>query len=252
MKIRPFSRRSEKRELPEFLNVPWSIKDLIIFVVAWFGLQIIIILIVGFLSPVVPFLRDFLLSAQNGDVGATLILDLLDAATGFAVVWLYLRRYKVGWSAVGWRRVNVLRAVGYLIAIMFIFVIGVNLLLWLVTVFVPGFNANQAQDSQLIGQAKTHPNTALIGLVLLPPVLEETIFRGFLFPALAKKWGVVMGAVISSVIFGIAHWQANISVYTFLLGLLLCFMYLRLKSIFPGMAVHMLNNYLAFIALSGK
>jgi membrane protease YdiL (CAAX protease family) len=168
------------------------------------------------------------------------------------VVALYLRRYRVGWSMVGWRRVNVLKAVGYLVGILVVFLVASNLLLDLVSVLVPSFNANQAQNNDFIGASGSHHSLALVALVLLPPVLEETIFRGFMFPALAKKWGVVWGAVISSAVFGLAHAQANISIYTFLLGLLLCFMYVRLRSIFPGMALHMLNNYLAFIALAHK
>lgn len=238
--------------LPEHLNVPWNISDLVVFVAAWFGVQIVVVLMLMLLGPVWPAASHFLQLATKGDIGASFALDLLDAVVGFGLVALYLRRYRVGWKAVGWRRVNVVRAVGYLVAILVIFVVLSNLALDLVTVLVPGFNPNQAQQNDFIGASKSHTSLALVALVLLPPVLEETIFRGFLFPALAKRWGVVWGAVISSAIFGIAHAQANISIYTFVLGLLLCYMYVRLKSIFPGMALHMLNNYLAFIALTGK
>ena len=92
----------------------------------------------------------------------------------------------------------------------------------------------------------------LVALVLLRPVVEETVFRGFIFPALSKRWGVVMGALGSSILFGIAHLQYNVSLYTIVLGLLLCFMYARLRSIWPGMVLHMLNNYLAYVALFHK
>jgi uncharacterized protein len=60
------------------------------------------------------------------------------------------------------------------------------------------------------------------------------------------------GAVLSSGLFALAHGQANIAIYTFPLGLLLCFMYVRLGSIVPGMALHMINNYLAFVAVAGN
>ena len=88
--------------------------------------------------------------------------------------------------------------------------------------------------------------------MLVPPVLEETIFRGFIFPAISKRTGVIWGAILSSALFGLAHAQGNITVYTFVLGLVLCFMYVRLRSILPGMALHMLNNYLAFLAYTQK
>jgi len=240
------------RAVPEHLNVPWNIRDLVVFVAAWFGIQIVLVLALSVLGSVWPAAAHFVDQASKGDIGASFALDLLDAAVGFGLVALYLRRYRVGWSAVGWRRVNVLRGVAYLGLILVVFVALSNIALNLVSVLVPGFNPNQAQQNDFIGAAHTHQNLALVALVLLPPVLEETIFRGFLFPGLAKRLGTVWGAVISSAFFGLLHAQANISIYTFVLGLLLCYMYLKLKSIFPGMALHMLNNYLAFIALTGK
>jgi len=254
MSIKWFGKKDEheKKELPSFLNVPWTIRDLVIFVVAWFGIQIIVVLILKALGPEIPAVATFLRGAVNGALVPSFALDLLDAAAGFGVVALFLRHYHVGWNMVGWRKVNVLKALGYLAAILVIFIVLANVVLILVSVLVPSFNANQAQTNEFTGSSASHSSLAIIALVLLPPVLEETIFRGFLFPALAKKWGVGWGAVLSSAIFGIAHAQANISIYTFVLGLLLCFMYVRLKSIYPGMAVHMLNNYLAFLALSSK
>jgi membrane protease YdiL (CAAX protease family) len=243
---------TRERAVPEFLNVPWSIRDLVLFVVAWMGIQVAALLLLRGLAPVVPGIAHFLSLASKGDVGATFALDLLDAAAGFGVVSLYLHRYGVGWASVGWRRTGLLKAVLYLVGILVVFVVASNVLLLLVSVLDPSFNANQPQTNEFTGATKSHHSLALIALVLLPPVLEETIFRGFIFPALAKRTGVIWGAVISSVIFGVAHFQANIGIYTFVLGLLLCFMYVRLRSIVPGIFLHMLNNYLAFIALSSK
>jgi membrane protease YdiL (CAAX protease family) len=127
-----------------------------------------------------------------------------------------------------------------------------GLALWLVSVLVPGFDPNQAQQNDLIAGAVKNPWLALISLVILPPVIEETVFRGFIFPALAKRTGLIIGAILSSALFGLAHWQANISVYTFVLGLLLCFTYVRTRSLIPGILLHMANNALAFLALTMK
>ncbi len=93
---------------------------------------------------------------------------------------------------------------------------------------------------------------SLWALVIIPPIIEEIVFRGFMFPAFAKRFGVVLGAVVSSLLFAVAHLQLNVSVYTFILGLLLCFLYVRLGSTIPGIGIHMLNNYLAYMALNQK
>jgi membrane protease YdiL (CAAX protease family) len=238
--------------VPKFLNVPWNLRDVLVFIVAWIGIQVVLTALMAAAAPWAPAIAQFLERAKSGDVQTSFLFDLVDAGVGLGVISLYLHKYDAGWSALGWRRVNILKAVGYLAGILLVFMIAANLLLVVVSVLVPGFDANQTQDNEFIGAAKTHQNLALVALVLIPPVLEETIFRGFLFPAIAKRSGLVWGAILSSVIFGLAHMQANIGVYTFVLGLLLCFMYVRTKSIIPGIFLHMLNNYLAFVAFTGK
>lgn len=238
--------------LPDWLQVPWSLGDVVAFIGAWWGLQLAVVLMLVALGLVLPPVKEFVKSVQGNNIGASFVLDLMSAVVGFGLVGFYLRRYKVGWSAVGWRRVNLWKALLYLVVILLAFLALATAVLWLVSVLVPSFNANQAQNNDFTQGAGSHSALSLVALVLLPPVLEETVFRGFIFPAIAKRTGLVWGAVWASVLFGVAHWQANISIYTFLLGLLLCFMYVRLKSIFPGMALHMLNNYLAFMALTHK
>jgi membrane protease YdiL (CAAX protease family) len=238
--------------LPDWLQVPWSLGDVATFVGAWWGLQVVIVLALVLLGMSLPPVKEFVHAVQANNADAGFALDLMSAVVGFGLVGFYLSRYKVGWSAVGWRRVNVGKALLYLAVILVVFLALVSAVLWLVGVLVPGFNANQAQTNNYTQGAGGHMTVSLLGLVLLPPILEETLFRGFLFPAIAKRAGLVWGAVWSSVLFGLAHWQANVSIYTFLLGLLLCFMYVRLKSIFPGMVLHMLNNYLALVALTHK
>jgi uncharacterized protein len=246
-------REAAKRPLPEFLHVPWNVGDVGVMILAWFGIQIGVVLLLKILAPSVPGVDDFLRGVSSGsNIMGVFVLDLVDAAAGLGVVALYLRKYRTGFKTLGWRRTDLGRAVLYLVIVLIFFVFASAAVLTLVSLLLPGFNADQAQNNDFIGAAAGHQSLALIALVLLPPVLEETIFRGFMFPAMAKKWGVIPGALVSSAVFGIAHFQANISIYTFLLGLLLCFMYVRLKSIFPGMALHMLNNYLAFLALTGK
>ncbi|MDF2461413.1 MAG: rane protein of unknown function [Candidatus Saccharibacteria bacterium] len=240
------------RRGPEFLHVPWTLTDLLVMVISWIGIQVVLILALGFLAGYVPAIREFLDGVKDGEILNLFALDMVDALAGLGVIWLFLRKYRVGIRSLGWRPFDPGKAILYIVGILLFFVVASALLLWLVSKLVPGFNADQAQDNAFIESAAQNRNLALIALVLIPPILEETIFRGFMFPVMARNWGVVWGAIGSSVVFGLAHFQANISLYTFLLGLLLCFMYVKLKSIWPGIALHMLNNYLAFLALSAK
>jgi membrane protease YdiL (CAAX protease family) len=222
-----------------------------LFIVAWIGLQVVLVLLLQLLSYYVPAVANFMEGVNSGrDILAAFSFRLLDALVGLAVILLFLRKYRVGWRSLGWRPFDIGKAILYIVAILLIFLFASTTLLWLLDLLVPSFDPNQAQNNDFIGAAQTHRSLAIFALVLMPAVLEETIFRGFIFPAMAKRWGVWVGAIASSLVFGFAHLQPNIAIYTFLLGVLLCVMYVKLGSIIPGIALHMLNNYLAFMALT--
>jgi membrane protease YdiL (CAAX protease family) len=245
---------AKRGELPEQLRVPWGIgQAILVFALVWIGLPVLIILGARILAPYVPFVNSFLEGLINGTVSADFVNAVIDAVAGLALVAYYLRKYKIGWSAVGWRKFNPWKALLVLVGVFAIFLVGVTVLLALVAALIPSFNANQPQTNDFTGSViQNHRLIAILALVVIPPIIEETLFRGFIFPAFAKRWGTIVGAVCSSVLFGFAHLQANVSVYTFFLGLLLCYMYVKLRSVYPGMALHMINNYLALMALSGK
>ncbi|HEY6736683.1 MAG TPA: type II CAAX endopeptidase family protein [Candidatus Saccharimonadia bacterium] len=237
-----------------FTDVPWRIRDIFLFAGLWIGSQVAIAVVAKLLAPVWPGLDQLLSVAGDGsNMVASLVGSLLSFVIGFGVFWGMLRRAGRSWSALGWRRVNWLKAIGMVALILVMFLGLVIAAFALVSWLVPGFNANQAQTNEFTNPTTgTDRQIAFVALVLLPPILEETIFRGLVFPAIAKRAGIIWGAVVSSALFALLHGQANIGVYTFILGLVLCTMYVKFRSIIPGILLHMVNNYLAFLALGAK
>lgn len=217
--------------------LPWVILPLII----WFSLEFA----AGFAPALKSLLTDQSISSPQGG----LIFSLVDALLSFTVIGFYLRRRGAKWVDLGYRRFNVIKAILLVTTLFISFFVMIGLVYWLIQVLLPGFDPNQAQANEFTNTPNNLRFISLIGLVILPPLVEEPIFRGFIFPAFAKRWGLPIGAVLSSLLFGLAHLQGNISVYTFVIGLLLCFMYTRLGSIVPGILLHMVNNYLAYTAL---
>ncbi len=146
-----------------------------------------------------------------------------------------------------------LKAVLYVVVGLVVFAVAVEVAFVLVAWLFPTFNAAQPQTNDF-----TQPNTStarqlsLIALVIIPPIIEETVFRGFIFPAMSKWRGALVGAVITSLLFGLAHLQLNVSLYTVVFSLILCFMYARLRSIWPGVILHMVNNYIAYTSIIKK
>ncbi len=96
----------------------------------------------------------------------------------------------------------------------------------------------------------------VIGLlvILAAPISEEIFFRGFVFRGMRRALPFVAAAVISAVIFGAFHYTGTSSLTVLpqlaVLGLALAWIYERTGSIYPTMAVHAVNNTLAFIILT--
>lgn len=124
--------------------------------------------------------------------------------------------------------------------------------------FLPNLDLNQKQDlgfSDTSGGIRLLP--IFISLVVLPPVTEEIVVRGFLFKGLRTKLPFVSAAVIASLLFAAAHlgeggsggllWVAGID--TFILSLVLCYLRERTGSLWPGIGVHMIKNAVAFVVL---
>lgn len=88
--------------------------------------------------------------------------------------------------------------------------------------------------------------TAIV-IVVVAPVSEELFFRGALTGALAQRLGAFT-PLATGAIFGAAHLEPRAFPALFVLGLLLGWLYMRTRSLFPGIAVHAANNLLALLA----
>ena len=86
-------------------------------------------------------------------------------------------------------------------------------------------------------------------IALLPPVVEEMVFRGAVLKSLLEwkpghKWAMI---ALSALLFSLVHLNPAQMPHTFLIGLLLGWMYMRTGSIVPGVAYHWANNTAAYV-----
>jgi membrane protease YdiL (CAAX protease family) len=97
---------------------------------------------------------------------------------------------------------------------------------------------------------------AAVFVCVIAPVAEEFFFRGFIFGVLRRMRIVVGGrnlgpwiaAVVTGILFGLAHTGSASSRYLIPLGFLgfvLCLVRWRTGSLYPCIALHALNNSLA-------
>lgn len=90
---------------------------------------------------------------------------------------------------------------------------------------------------------------AFVALVVLAPLFEEVIFRGYLYGRLRKYSGVVLSALLTSALFALVHFQWNVSIDVFVLSLFLCFLREKFNSVWPGVFVHAFKNGIAYTLL---
>ena len=84
---------------------------------------------------------------------------------------------------------------------------------------------------------------------VVAPICEELLFRGFIFTSLRNWKGPWVGAVLTALIFGAVH-ATSAPAEDLLplagLGFVLCLLYRATGSLYPCIALHALNNCLAF------
>ena len=90
---------------------------------------------------------------------------------------------------------------------------------------------------------------AFLFICVIVPILEELIFRGLIFGRLRVKFGFVLSATLTSVVFAVAHGQWNVAIDTFVLSMVACSAREITGSINAGIFIHMLKNMLAFYLL---
>jgi uncharacterized protein len=88
--------------------------------------------------------------------------------------------------------------------------------------------------------------TGALVVIMVAPVAEELLFRGFLFRVLRVRMSFWPAAVIDGVLFGLVHGSFVILPVLAFLGIALCWVYERTGSLFPCIAIHVLNNTLAY------
>jgi len=90
---------------------------------------------------------------------------------------------------------------------------------------------------------------AFLTLVVIAPVAEEVLFRGYLLGKLRKNVSLIVSILITSLLFAIVHLNFNVGVDVFALSIILCLLRIKTDSLWPAIFLHMIKNGLAFYFL---
>ena len=191
--------------LPEDLRVPWGWMDLLFLVaVAISGTFVVsLLLIKGFAIAGVSFRQ---VQDVAGDRNLFLILNqALLSVVLLAYLATQMRHSfrKPFWRTVGWRNLetgHTPRAAAYLGLIF-----SGCMLAILVTLSSSAFKNNAKMPIEQFFQDRRSALLLMSLGVLLAPVLEETIFRGYIYPVVARSFGINASVLITGTLFGLLH-----------------------------------------------
>jgi len=252
---KPFSRSSSSQRPPNHkasITIQTVLIGLLLYIVppviasVWIGLTVALIGVSSVDA------THWLENAASAQFVYVLITEVLVMA---AIVWL-LRVTEETWRSIGVRKPkfsHIAYTLGGFVSYYAIYIVVAAIVS---QIFALNFNQRQeigfSTDSTGVNVA-----FAFAALVILPPIVEEILFRGFLYTRFRKALSIKWAAVAASLLFAAAHlqfgsgnallWVAALD--TFILSLVLVYLREKTGNIWAGAGVHALKNLLAFLIL---
>jgi membrane protease YdiL (CAAX protease family) len=109
----------------------------------------------------------------------------------------------------------------------------------------------EPQGMKQVIEVVREPHELILSLLLLSilaPLVEELVFRGLLYGWITGRWGSMVGLVVSSLAFALAHWEPAHVILVLPLGFLFGWLRRRTDSLLPSLFSHIVNNGFALLA----
>jgi membrane protease YdiL (CAAX protease family) len=196
--------------VPEDLRSPWGWLDLSLFVgFGFLGLMAAAGIVVG--AAVLGFGMPMRYLAQQSATPAKSIVAILAQGvwSGFVLLYFYtlvrVRMRAPFWRTMGWRG---LHFAGQTTSASVFRCLGGGAMLALMVSFA-GRLFNEKGELPIEELFHSRPTVILLMSfgILVAPLVEETMFRGFLYPIVARRFGVGAGVIVTGILFGGMHAQ---------------------------------------------
>lgn len=222
-----------------------SIRLLLWYFGAQFGIAVLILL--------VPAIVPIFSGGPPGDLSSEQFLVAFAAATlcGGVVTLMRLRRNLPGgaWpavlAAIGWRESSRNTILGCVVLGSAMAYLYTNVLM---ARFFPPTSQDISTFSELFSiESVAGRATLFLFAAIFAPALEEFMFRGILLSGLGNSWGTMAGVIGSTAFFSLGHLEQVGSYWPAFVGIIgvafvACYLRLRYRSLFPGIAMHAAYN----------
>lgn len=192
-------------ELPQDLRAPWDWLDLLLLAV----LALVGSVLISWLLSIV-YSRFGVSPAQlRASPSKSGLFTIVHQALLFFGLLAYLAaqiRLNFGapfWRTIGWRPFEIGKLpspVRY-----FGFIAGGFLLALFVQVVSVAYGSRAKVPMQALFQDRRTALLLLLMAVFVAPVIEETIFRGYIYPVVARRFGIPVSVVATGIVFGLLH-----------------------------------------------
>lgn len=247
------------RTYPLDLNITWSWAHFIVFIVfaatTLVTIQVIlaIYLVGGRHLNSTKQLEQYLLSKPAFAIGSMLIWYA--GLFLFLYMTLALLRGHPFWESLGWRKLKP-RPSGLPRnpAIFFVSGCGLSLFVALST------SRMKTPENLPMEELFKYRQTALLFMamaVLVAPLVEETVFRGYLYPLFARSFGIGPGIAVTGVLFGLMHgaqlgWTWELITILIIVGIVFTMVRARTGTVFASYLMHLgYNSLISLVTIWG-
>lgn len=238
-----------KAQIKRYTSNPWG-RALVILLwvfIGYFIAQAMVVGLVWMLTRLGVSFAEWGIAVISAVFSA--IVYLLSLLIVLGVPWLLKRRVTTR-KELGLQRLPSWLDIGLAPAGFVVYLVGSVILLAVMTTLLPSIDADQVQQNgfENIGQRYEYV-LAFVTLVFIAPLVEEVLFRGYLYGKIRTKVPIWVAILAVSALFAVVHGQWNVAIDVFALSIVLCILREVTGSIWSGILLHMLKNGVAFYFL---
>ncbi|MDK2899191.1 MAG: protease family protein [Patescibacteria group bacterium] len=195
---------------------------------------------------------DISLTSLDSAVLNSILAALLYVITIFITIgtpWV-IKKHRTNLIDLGFERLMSWTDILITPASLIVYLILSSVLMLVVGKLLPWIDLNQVQDTGFSNLGQRYEYIlAFATLVVIAPIAEEILFRGYLYGKLKKIVPVWVAIILTSLLFGYIHGAWNLAIDTFALSVVLCILREMTGNVWSSILLHMAKNSIAFYIL---
>ena len=232
----------------EDLRAPWDWLDLLLLAILALAGSVLLNIFLSMIYRAVGVTRAQL-RASPSEMGLFTIVHqalLLVVLLGYLAAQMRVSFGGPFWRTIGWRPFEVGKFPGVLRY--FGFVAAGFLIAVLVQITSITFGNKAKVPMQALFQDRRTALLLVLMAVFVAPVVEETIFRGYIFPVAARSFGVAGGVLATGILFGLLHapqlWGGWVQIVSLVLvGIVLTYVRALTRTVLASFLLHWSYNF---------